>query len=251
MTAILKKLNDSAISTISVIIIVIGWSIISVVENNPIVFPAPNVILSSMINLLLSAGTYAIIGTTLLRLIISLALSSALGIAIGLVAGINRRYEALMKPVVTLLRTIPIVTVIVIFWISVGYQNAPYVITFLMIFPIVYQATLSGVKEIQSEYLDVLKLESKVVNMQIIKEVYVPLIMPFIKTAFLQSLGLGFKVLVTAEFIVQAKGSIGYMIYLEKQNLNFHLVYSWTFMIVIVVLLIEYFTIRIQNKSQS
>lgn len=251
MTAILKKLNDSAISTISVIIIVIGWSIISVVENNPIVFPAPNVILSSMINLLLSAGTYAIIGTTLLRLIISLALSSALGIAIGLVAGINRRYEALMKPVVTLLRTIPIVTVIVIFWISVGYQNAPYVITFLMIFPIVYQATLSGVKEIQSEYLDVLKLESNVVNMQIIKEVYVPLIMPFIKTAFLQSLGLGFKVLVTAEFIVQAKGSIGYMIYLEKQNLNFHLVYSWTFMIVIVVLLIEYFTIRIQNKSQS
>lgn len=249
MTAILKKLNDSFISTISVVLLIIGWSIISVLENNPIVFPAPGVILSSMIDLLTSISTYGIIWNTILKLVISLSLSSILGIAIGLLAGIDRKYEALMKPIVTLLRTIPIVTVIVIFWISIGFENAPYAITFLMIFPIVYQATLSGVREIQKEYLDVLKLETKVTTWNVIKDMYIPLIMPFIKTAFFQSLGLGFKVLVTAEFIVQSKNSIGYMIYLEKQNLNFHLVYSWTFLVVIVVLLIEYISRRLESKS--
>jgi len=248
MTQILKKLNDSFISTFSIIVLIIGWSIVSVIENNPIVFPMPSTVFMSMFNLLTEVTTYQVIGNTILRLLISLSLSSLLGIAIGLLAGIRGRFEYVMMPVVTLLRTIPIVTIIVVFWISIGYQNAPYAITFLMIFPIVYQATLSGVKSIQSEYLDALKLETKTVNYQVIKEMYIPLIMPFIKTAFLQSLGLGFKVLVTAEFIVQAKGSIGYMIYLEKQNLNFHLVYSWTFMIVLVVLFIEYITKRINQK---
>ncbi len=249
MTAILKKLNNPTISTISVVLLIIGWSIASVIENNPIVFPFPTLVVESITSLLSTFSTYVVIGTTLMRLLLTLAVSSLLGITIGLIAGINRIYQALMQPVVTILRTVPIVTIIVLFWISIGYQNAPYGITFLMIFPIVYEATLNGVKNIQKEHLEVISLDSDVVTLEIIKDVYIPMVMPFIKTAFFQSLGLGFKVLVTAEFIVQAKGTIGYMIYLEKQNLNFNLVYSWTILIIGVVLIIEYISKRIQQEA--
>jgi NitT/TauT family transport system permease protein len=219
-----------------------------VLENNPIVFPMPTAVLQSISSLLTTFSTYVAIGTTLSRLLLSLMVSMALGVTIGLIAGINRIYEALLQPVVTILRTVPIVTIIVLFWISIGYENAPYAITFLMIFPIVYQSTLSGVKNISSEHLDVIKLDSDVATWQIIKDVYFPMVMPFIKSAFFQSLGLGFKVLVTAEFIVQARGTVGYMIYLEKQNLNFHLVYSWTIIVVGLVLMIEYITKRLQEE---
>ncbi len=249
MTAILKKLNNPTISTISVVLLIVGWSIVSVVENNPIIFPMPTAIVESITSLLSSFTTYIVIGTTLARLLVSLLISSFLGITIGLIAGINRIYQALMQPIVTILRTVPIVTIIVLFWISIGYQNAPYAITFLMIFPIVYQATLSGVKNIRKEHLEVISLDSDIVTWEIIKDVYIPMVMPFIKSAFVQSFGLGFKVLVTAEFIVQAKGTIGYMIYLEKQNLNFNLVYSWTILIVGVVLMIEYISKRIQQEA--
>jgi len=180
----------------------------------------------------------------------ALGFAGFFGIVFGLAGGLNRGIATFLTPTVTILRTLPVVSIILVILIWVGYEKAPYIITFLMIFPVVYQAILEGIRHIDVKLIEALKLEHDGINLLIIKDLYLPLITPFLKTAFLQSIGLGIKVLVMSEFIAQTKNSIGQMIYLEKQNLHFHLVFAWTIILVIIVLLIEFAVVRSKNTNR-
>ena len=115
-----------------------------------------------------------------------------------------------------------------------------YIISLLLLFPIIYQAELDGVKNIDPLLIDVLKLESDATNTNVLKLVYFPLSIPFLRTALIEAVGLGFKVLVVAEYIAQTKVSIGKEIYYAKINLEFTDVFAWTIMLLVFVLLIEY-----------
>ncbi len=77
-----------------------------------------------------------------------------------------------------------------------------------------------------------------------------PLTLPYIFTALLQSFGLGLKVLVMAEFISNAKHSIGYEIMLYKDHFNdMSYVYAWSIILIIFVLAVDYVVNIVHKKS--
>ena len=119
-----------------------------------------------------------------------------------------------------------------------GFSFTPYIITFLMIFPLIYQGTYGAIKGIDQELIDVYKLED---NNFItgLTHCYIPLISKQIRTALLQSLGLGIKVLVMAEYLSQTKNSIGNKLYLAKVNLNYDEVFAWTLLLIVLALFLE------------
>jgi NitT/TauT family transport system permease protein len=87
--------------------------------------------------------------------------------------------------------------------------------------------------------IDVLILETDHINKDVIKHVYFPLSVPFLRSALIDAVGLGFKVLVVAEYIAQTQTSIGREIYMSKVNLDFTSVFAWTLMLLVFVLVIE------------
>ncbi|QVK21007.1 ABC transporter permease subunit [Mycoplasmatota bacterium] len=233
----------------NIMLTILIWIVFAAYKDNAIVLPMPTVVFGSVVELLSDAETHFIIGMTLYRLFISLAIAGILGIFLGIIGGIYKCVSTFMKPIVTVLRTLPVVSIILIVLIWTGYEKAPYIISFLMIFPVVYQAVFEGIISIDKKFIEVLKLEHDGINFTIIKDLYLPLITPFLKTALLQSIGLGIKVIVMSEFIAQTKDSIGYMIYLERQNLQFDLVYAWTIILIVIVLVIEYMVVKSRNLN--
>ena len=77
-------------------------------------------------------------------------------------------------------------------------------------------------------------------NKVVVKKVYIPLSIPFLRSALIDAVGLGFKVLVVAEYIAQTKVSIGRTIYMNKVNLDFTGVFAWTILLLLFVQLIEW-----------
>jgi NitT/TauT family transport system permease protein len=108
-----------------------------------------------------------------------------------------------------------------------------------MVFPIVFQATEDGIKSIDKELIDVYKLEEHHLPMAI-KNLYFPLIKPYLFLSLLQSFGLGVKVLVMAEYLSQTKNSIGNALYLARINIEYQYVYAWTIVLIMISLLFEY-----------
>lgn len=201
--------------------------------------PDPFMVIKRFIELLQEQETYRILFTSLSRLLLSLLLATGLGMFFGLFSAINDQVEAFFKPIIVAIRTLPVISIIVVILIIFGNVITLYIISLLLLFPIIYQAELDGIRNIDSLLIDVLKLETNDINKDVVKHVYFPLSIPFLRTALIDAVGLGFKVLVVAEYIAQTQTSIGREIYMSKVNLDFTSVFAWTLMLLVFVLVIE------------
>lgn len=228
------------LSTASILIFIVLWQIYAIKINNPYLMPEPNQVFDSLLVLLGDAGTYKIVFATIGRLVLSMSISIVFGLVLGMFAGIHYELEALLRPMVVTLRTLPVVTIIVVVLIIYGNEFSLYIISFLLIFPIIYQAELDGIKNIDKTLLEVLKLDCNKCSGPAIKMVFLPLSMPFFRTGVIQSTGLGIKVLVVSEFIAQTNVSIGKQLYFNRINLEYSKVFAWTIILILVVLVIEH-----------
>ncbi len=192
----------------------------------------------AFLNLFIRSDSLLIILMTFLRLMLAMMIAFILGFVLGIYAGFHEKFAIFIRPIVTIFRTVPVISIVVILLILFGFKLTPYLITFLMIFPLTYQAVYGGILSIDKELVDVYLLED---NRFItgLKYCYIPLISAEIKTALLQSAGLGIKVLVMAEYLSQTKKSIGNAIYLAKANLEYDKVFAWTVLLILLAILIE------------
>ncbi|MCR3906674.1 MAG: ABC transporter permease subunit [Tenericutes bacterium] len=221
-----------------------------IIVDHPLLLPSPYQVLIAIKDILTNDKEISIIGISLLRLLISIVLSSLLGITLGVLSGLNKNIEMVFKPHVTLLKTIPILSIIVILLILFGYTYAPYIITFLMLFPLFYQASNEGVKSIDKELIDVYHLEKHNIYLGI-KYLYLPMIKPYLFLAFFQSFGLGLKVLVMAEYLSQTKNSIGNALYIAKVNLEYDFVFAWSVILILITLIVEFKVQKYQYNEKQ
>ncbi len=235
--------------TSSIFTLFLIWVIAYEAINHPIILPSPISVLNAMIGIFTHQDTLHAILMTCLRLIVAIALSSILGIALGVLSGFKHQIAIFLKPYVTILRTIPVISIVVILLILFGFNYTPYIITFLMVFPIIYSSVLEGIHQMDHELLDVYHLEEHDFKLGL-KLVYFPMIKKYILLSFLQSFGLGIKVLVMAEFLSQTKYSIGNQIFLAKVNLTYDKVFAWTIILILLSVLIEYVIHRYQKGTE-
>jgi ABC-type nitrate/sulfonate/bicarbonate transport system permease component len=87
-------------------------------------------------------------------------------------------------------------------------------------------------------------------NLRVIKDIYLPLTGPFILTSLLQSIGLGLKVLVMAEFISNSNNSIGYQIILYMNSYkDMSYVYAWGIILVVFIIIVDLLVKFIYKKK--
>lgn len=244
------KTVSLGLSGLSIVLIIIVWTIAAIRIDNIYIMPRPDSVLKAFLQLLTELNTYIIVSLTFIRLFISISIAAIAGLLFGLLAGIRYQIAALLKPIVVTLRTVPVITIIIIVLILYGNEVSLYIISFLLLFPIIYQAVYEGVKNIDSKLKDALILETNPYSLHAMTQFFFPLSLSYFKTALLQSAGLGIKVLVVAEFIAQTKNSIGWELNFHRINLEYDIVFAWTIILIIIVLAIEYFVnayVKYQN----
>lgn len=202
-------------------------------------FPSPNDVISTFFQLFTKKNTYTLILFTLLRLLGALGISLIVGIFLGILSGLWRPLELFLKPYITILRSMPVVVLLILFLMIAGIQSTPYLITFLVLIPLFYEASLKGVKEIDQDLTDVWKLESKL-HFGVIKKIIFPLSFPYIAQAIVAGIGLGFKVLIMGEYMASTKNSIGNIIISNAHNLEYTSVYAWCIVLILLVLFVEF-----------
>lgn len=244
-------LNKQIRYFISICVILIIWTVWSFNVDNKLVAPSIIDTLQALGSILTSTKSYSYILGTVGRLIASVSISVLFGVVLGYLSGMFKRLEEYLYPIVTMLRTIPIIAIILIIWMAVGSNNSPIIIAFLIVFPISYQAVNDGVKELnKNEFMDVYKLDTKL-NLFVIMKVYLPLLSSYIKLALIQSIGLGVKVLVMAEFTAGTKNSIGLAILKANNAIEYNSIFAWTIILITFVLIIEFFVNYTKNRIKA
>ena len=226
---------------LSVVIVLLIWQLTSFRWSDLSFYPTPLKVFKELVDLLTDGQTYTVLFESFKRLFISLAVSTILGTFFGLFAGLHYQVAALLKPIVVALRTIPVISIVVILLMMYGNVASLYIIIFLLIFPIIYQAQLDGIRNIDNVLLEVLRLDCDKCSLPAVTMVFFPLALPHLRTGILQSIGLGIKVLVLAEFITQTKISVGRELIASKNELNYSNIFAWTLVLVFFVIVVEHY----------
>ena len=224
---------------LGILTMLILWQVVASVSGNDFYLPVPLNVGRTLFKILGEIDTYIVLFTSLSRLLTSLFVACFLGVGFGITGGMSFCFDAYARPFVSGLRSVPVISLVVIILILFGNVLTVYIIGFLVVFPLMYEASKEGVRNIDSGIQDALRIEPLNLPVLMMKQI-VPLALPYIKTGILQSVGLGFKVLVMSEFIAQSETSIGRMLYEGRIMLAYDEVFAWTLLIVFIVFLIEH-----------
>ena len=153
------------------------------------------------------------IGYSLMRLIISLMISFIISIGIAYLYYLFKPSKFLFKPFLFLLKVSPIVA-IVLYIQAITATNgeiAPYVVTSMMMIPIMVEAYINGIDNISEGITDSLQLEKINKTYQFFR-IIIPCISQNVILSLLQSIGLGLKVVVMVEYFCFVKYGLGSML---------------------------------------
>ena len=221
-----------------ILFILLLWGLTSYLIDNSIVIPKISEVIKALISLFESKQTYIVIFNTISRLIITICISFTIALVLSVLAVSIKVMKEFLKPIMALMRTIPVAAIIIILLMIFGNIKSPYIITSLVVLPIMYEGILVSFENIDQGIIDEVKMLSKM-NFKIAKDIYIPIVTPQILSTLVATVGLGLKVMVMSEFIAQPNNTIGYMMLQEKNFLEMDYVFAWTMILIVFVLLVE------------
>ncbi len=208
------------------------------VKGDDLVFPPLSKILASFVRLLFTGHTWKLIATTLRHLLISLALATLAGIALGTACGLFEPVRLILEPLMILLRSIPMIVLVVIVMVLSSYDLVPLVVTGLILVPLISEGVCTGFRKIDPELVDVYRLNSGF-NLQVLTGVYLPLIAGYLKVSYVNALGMGIKLTVSCEYLVQTRDSLGKAVNASSYFNDYEDIYAYALIMVLLVLAVS------------
>ena len=234
-------------SLITIVILLILWIVSGEMVNNPIKLPSFFDVAERMFELAKSAIFYEAFAYTLARSFFGLLLALFIGVLLGICSGISHKFEEYFEPIYTILKSIPNVSYILIVLIWTNSKIATCVIGFMVMFPMTYANTLSGMKSIENKYLDLMRIYPVRKTYKIFK-VYLPLISHYIYASFSNGLGLTFKVGIMAEILGSVSPGMGRQFQLCRINVDMIGIFAWTIWLIVFLIVFESLLKLIENR---
>lgn len=231
-----KKLPDFLAFCLGIALILLLIQAGGSLHGNRIVFPEIREIGEAFIRLVSDAGTYTMIGVTMLHLLEALAWALCIGLLTGLAEGISSFIRAGLKPLMILIRSLPMIILVILMMILFPYDHVPVVSGALVLIPVISEAVCEGCRALDPELKDVYRLNSGF-NLRVLFGVYIPLISGYLKQAFFNAAGMGLKVVVSAEYLVQTKKSLGKAVYSSSYFLEYADIYAYALIMILLVVL--------------
>ena len=206
-------------------------------KGNKVVFPGLPEIWQAFVRLLGDGKTYAKIGTTMLHVLEALAVSAVIGIAAGLAEGISGWIHSFFKPLMILIRSMPMIVLVILIMSLISYRSVPVVAAGMVLIPMFSEAACEGCRSLDPELIDVYRMNGGL-SVRVFRYVYIPMISAFLKQAFVNAAGMGIKVVVSAEYLVQTRDSLGKAVYSSSYFSDYAEVYAYAFIMILLVLLL-------------
>ena len=223
---------------IAVALALLVWQGAAMAVGLDLLLPSPWQVACRLWSVWREPGFFATVAFSLLRISGGFALGLVLGVLLAVAAGRLRVLELLLWPYVTVIKTTPVASFIILCLIWLDSSSLPVFISFLMVLPIVYANMLEGIRQTDQKLLEMAKLFRVGAGRRLLY-IYLPQLRPYLITACSVALGLSWKAGIAAEVIGIPDGSIGERLYEAKVYLNSADLFAWTVVIIAVSIAFE------------
>ena len=160
------------------------------------------------------------------------------GIIAGAVAWRIPIFGEILNPIVTLMKTIPVASIVILLLIWTSSKNLSIVISFMVTFPAIYFQMKEGLRSVDPHLLEMARV-FQISPWRKIWYLYRPAVLPYLAGSCKAAVGMGWKSGIAAEVIGVPDHTIGEQLYMAKIYLETADLFAWTIVILILCALFE------------
>ena len=214
------------------------WEIADRVVDNRLILAGPIRTIQALVEQLAQSDFWMICLASTGRIALGFLLSFSVGILLALVASKVRLVREFLDPLMSLLKTIPMVSFIIMLLIWVGNQALTVYLSFLIVLPLIYINMLTGFDHVDKQMLEMAHAFG-LSPWRRFMYVYRPAFMPFLLSSCKMSIGMSWKAGVMAEVLATPKPSIGKEMMEAKTFLATPDLFAWTVVVIVLSLVFE------------
>ena len=126
------------------------WFLISITKGaGNLLFPSPIETFKALGLLLSEKDIYIALGWSILKTLIGFGAAFLLALIVGGIAGNFKKVQLLLKPLIIVFKSAPVAAFVFLFLVLIGSSWAPIFIVFLIAFPILYEAVVGGINNVE------------------------------------------------------------------------------------------------------
>jgi len=223
---------------LGIILFLMIWQVLAVCLDARTIIPDLGAIYNELTVIIAKKTFLAAVVSTMGKVIAALLLTLLIGLPLGFLLGINNRIFDMFRPIIMVIQAVPVISwlTLVIFAWGIGYRG-PIFITFLSLFPIALLTTVSGVRNLDKNLLEMASLY-RVPSWRVITDIYLGSLLPFIAAILDVTLGQAWKVILVSEYLCGNSG-LGVLILAARYEVNPPKVWALTFLAVLLGLITE------------
>ncbi|MBQ0125169.1 MAG: ABC transporter permease subunit [Clostridiales bacterium] len=212
------------------------WELVSLAVSQSVILPSPAATAKKLIELLGEKEFHVSCITSLVRIFAGFLIGTALGIAFAALSHIGA--EFIISPAVTVIKSTPVASIIIVMLFLIGKDKVPTVSVLLMVLPVIYANVLKGLRSPDKNMAEVAKVYG-FSRAKKLKYCTLPAVIPFFSAGVKTSIGLAWKAGIAAEVICTPKISLGTLLYDAKIYLESEELFALTAAVIILSLIIE------------
>lgn len=230
--------KNNLITLGSILLLILGWALAAKLVGKDIILPSPLVTFKRLLALLTSPEFWRHLSATLFRGVAGFSLSYLIGLLIGILSGFNRNFKTFFQPWLTAIRSTPSMALILLALIWFQSNAVTLFVTFLVVFPIIAQNVTEGLQQVDPQLRELARLYH-VGASRVLREMYLPAILPYLATGAAAGLGLTWKVMIAAEVLANPQMGIGTQMDTARIFLQTPEVFAWTIVVIAISLFFD------------
>lgn len=233
-----QTLKKTAVKAGVIAIWLLLWLLASLAVGSSFLFPSPVAVAARLWELLGQADFYLTAGASLARILCGCAAGILLGTVLGAVTCASRVLGEFFSPLLTLIKSTPVASFIILLLIWVRRSNIPCVIAMLMVVPVIWSNVSAGILKTDVRLLEMARVFRFSFRKKLTK-IYVPQVLPYFTAGCTTAIGFSWKAGIAAEVLAIPVKAIGTNLYYSKINLEYTDLFAWTAAVAVLSLLLE------------
>lgn len=215
------------------------WQYAATRLDKSIFLPYPKAVWESLVELARSESFFVIVKSSLLHIAQGFLLGLLLGLGLAVVCSFSDFVAALLMPVLKLIKTVPVVSFVILVLLWVDAEKISIVISFLIVLPVIYENVRRGIRETDPKLLEMSRVFSVGFRGRL-RYIFLPTAIPYSTAACSVGLSLCWKAGIAAEIIGLSADSIGRQLYDAKLYLDTAALFAWTIVVIVVSVAFEW-----------
>lgn len=201
-------MNKVLTTLLSAGILFLAWQLFAFVADMPDLVPSVPSLLKTLKNLVSTPDFYLSLFSTITRGIIGIFISLAAAIMVSVLFSKKEGAYELIRPLLSVMRSVPVISFILLALIFLDPESIPILIAFLTMFPLLTENLTKGIRNQQKELLTMGRL-FRISPLNKFTQIIYPQLKPFLYSGLTSAMGFGWRAIIMGEVLAQCEWGIG------------------------------------------